>query len=124
MTDRKDVQTLIISGKLISLNVYRNAHYFKLNKMKMDWAELTKIAVFQQNIKAVKACNITFIFNFLDKRIRDLDNYCATIKFILDGLVSADIITDDNYEIVRSISILKGKIKKEFVKIEIQEIVD
>jgi Holliday junction resolvase RusA-like endonuclease len=124
MSNEKDIQTLIINGKLISLNVYRNSHHFKLNKMKADWSELTKIAVLQQKIKPVKSCDIIFTFNFIDKRRRDLDNYSATIKFILDGLVSANVISDDNYEIVRSITILKGKVSKEFVKIEICEVIE
>ena len=123
MSDEKK-QIIIITAKLISLNVYRNAHHFKLNKMKADWSELTKIAVLQQKIKPVKSCDIIFTFNFIDKRRRDLDNYSATIKFILDGLVNANVISDDNYEIVRSITILKGKINKELVKIEICEVID
>ena len=120
----KKKQIIIIAAKLISLNIYRNSHHFKLNKMKADWSELTKIAVLQHKIKPVKSCDIIFTFNFMDKRRRDLDNYSATIKFILDGLVNANVISDDNYEIVRSITILKGKINKEFVKIEISEVID
>ena len=34
------------------------------------------------------------------------------------------ILEDDNYKIVRSITILKGNIGKEFVKIEICEVIE
>ena len=42
---------------------------------------------------------------FSDKRRRDLDNYAATIKMILDGLVAAEILPDDNYKHVQRIII-------------------
>ena len=124
MNDNNNIQTINIAEKLISLNVYRNAHHFKLNQIKTDWTKLIKLETIKQKIQPVKKCDLIFTFNFADHRKRDLDNYSATIKFILDGLVHSRILEDDNYKIVRSITILKGKIGKEFVKIEICEVIE
>lgn len=41
-------------------------------------------------------------YYFTDKRARDIDNY--TPKFIMDGLVAAEIIEDDNQKIVKKLS--------------------
>ena len=50
-------------------------------------------------------CEIKFTLLFSDKRRRDLDNYAATIKMVLDGLVAAEILPDDNYKHVQRIII-------------------
>lgn len=45
-----------------------------------------------------KKCNITIIYYFKDKRRHDPSNYD---KMLLDGLIEANIIEDDSYEVIR-----------------------
>jgi Holliday junction resolvase RusA-like endonuclease len=106
----------------MSLNEYRNEHYFKLNKIKKEWSELVQLAILYNQLKAVNAAELTFTFHFPDARKRDLDNYSATIKMILDGLVEHEILTDDSYSFVRKITIQqesKGK-RAEGVTVDIK----
>lgn len=118
---QNNVQELLITEKLISLNVYRNMHHYKLNNLKSKWCSIIKIESVKQKIKPVKRCNIKFIFSFADKRKRDPDNYAATAKFIMDGLVHSNILQDDNFDIVESITLSKSNENVEMVKIEIEE---
>lgn len=41
----------------------------------------------------------------------------ATVKFILDGLVQAGVLIDDNFEMVEKLLITKGDTKKDCIKI-------
>lgn len=43
-------------------------------------------------------CNIKIIYYFKDRRLHDPSNYD---KMLLDGLVEANIIKDDNYNVIK-----------------------
>jgi Holliday junction resolvase RusA-like endonuclease len=103
--------------KAYSLNQFRNEHYYKLNQLKTFWNIVVQNTVAIKNIKPVQSCEIEFIFHFQNKTRRDLDNLSATIKFILDGLVSAKIIKDDHSEIVKKITITKGYLSKNMIEV-------
>jgi Holliday junction resolvase RusA-like endonuclease len=121
----KTIQTLTIFNDLMSLNEYRNTNYHYLNKLKKEWTKIVKLSSLQNNIKPVNKCDITFYFHFSDKRRRDPDNYSATIKFIMDGLVTAKVLSDDNFNYVESITIKRGAIQNESVTIQIEgDIID
>lgn len=45
----------------------------------------------------INKCEMTIIYYFKDRRRHDPANYD---KFILDGLVEANVITDDNYGVI------------------------
>lgn len=115
-------QCFFILSKLYSLNEYRNEHYFKLNSLKKEWAKKVQLAVREYNIKPVESCEIDFHFYFKDRKKRDLDNYAATVKMILDGLKLCEIIPDDNWQIVRSIAFCASVQKSEGVEITIRSI--
>lgn len=115
------IQKLRIEGIPMALNKYRNAHYFQLNKEKQDWERIVAVAVKQQGIVSVKRCTIEMEFYFKDKRRHDPDNYACCAKFILDGMVKAGILTDDNFEIIEMLSVKQGGIsKKPYLIIEIE----
>jgi len=116
----QSAQRLFIFAKLYSLNEYRNEHYFKLNGLKKEWAEQVYDAVREYNIQPVESCEIDFHFYFKDRKKRDLDNYAATVKMILDGLKLCEIISDDNWQIVRSIALWASVQKSEGVEITIR----
>lgn len=74
-------------------------------------------------IRQVNKCEIKFTLLFSDKRRRDLDNYAATIKMILDGLVAAEILPDDNYKHVQRIIIEHRQVDgNEGIQVEITEV--
>ena len=115
------IQTFSIHEKLYSLNEYRNEHFHKLNKLKVSWSNTIHLLSIYHSLKPVQKCKIEFELFFKDKRKRDLDNYSATIKMILDGLVQAGIIQDDNYSVVEEITIrCGGQAKTEHIKVTIK----
>lgn len=65
-------------------------------------------------------CKIKIIYYFKDRRRHDPSNYD---KMILDGLVEANIIKDDNYDVIQEFTTI-GKYDKEKprTEIEIEEI--
>lgn len=73
-------------------------------------------------IKPIKNCELKFIFYFKDKKRRDIDNYSATVKMVIDGLVHAGIIQDDSYVFVRKLELRIDIAKYEGVKVDIVEV--
>lgn len=67
----------------------------------------------------IKKCNMVVTYHFKDKRKRDTHNMT---KCLLDALVEANIIEDDNYTVLNEYT-EKGIYDKgkEFVEIEIEE---
>jgi len=66
-------------------------------------------------------CKITFTWHLKDKR-KDLDNVAFAKKFILDGLVKAGVLENDN---LTKIQAFEDKVvfdKKEYVEVEISEV--
>ena len=92
---------VIIEMKLPSLNDYINAcrsNRFKGAKMKRDIED--DIMVFLNRLPVYdKPVRIHFHW-IEDNRRRDLDNICFAKKFILDAMVKAGKLTDDNRKIV------------------------
>lgn len=120
----RNMQTITIYEKPYSLNEYRNEHYIKLNKIKKQWSNAVELACIWNKINPVDKCEVRFTFIFGDRKRRDPDNYAATVKMIIDGLVLAGILPDDNFnhvvKIEMSIAIEKGI---EGVKVEMLEVV-
>ena len=120
----QNMQMITIYEKPYSLNEYRNEHYIKLNKIKKKWSNAVELACLWNKIKPVDKCELRFTFIFGDRKRRDPDNYAATVKMIIDGLVIAGILPDDNFnhvaKIEMSIEIQKGV---EGVKVEILGVV-
>lgn len=111
------LQTMEIFEKPYSLNQFRNENYYKLNKIKSFWNVIVKNTVIIQKVNKVKRANIHFEFHFKSNVRRDSDNMVATVKFILDGLVQANILKDDNFNVVEKLMITKGTEKRDKIKI-------
>lgn len=85
-----------------SINTWKAWHYHKYNLEKKRWAEM--IYYICLGAKLVEGeVHVTVKYFFKDKRKRDIDNYSP--KLIMDGLVGAKIIEDDNSNVVRRISV-------------------
>lgn len=84
---------------------------------------LTKYACNKFRVEAIRnPVEVYFTFQFLNYRRKDLDNFAATIKFILDSLVLQEIIPDDSIKVVRLIQMDYQIGKVEGVKVTIAEL--
>lgn len=112
--DRFMEQLLIINDIPWNLNKVITAasrHWAVYAKEKSRWEILIRRLVKSQGLKHCDAPVKIVVRNvYPEKRRRDADN--IILKFILDGLVSARILDDDDFEHVTSISILPPIVMK------------
>jgi len=97
--------TVIIEDVPVSQNVYQHWHWAKKGRYKKKWeSRIIPYGYIWQNKwrdnygRYAKSVEILYCFD--DKRRRDKDNYCY-FKAIMDGLVKAGIIGDDNVKDVK-----------------------
>jgi Holliday junction resolvase RusA-like endonuclease len=43
------------------------------------------------------------VFVVPDRKRRDVDNYAATVKMVIDGLVAAEVLFDDSFDYVQKV---------------------
>lgn len=113
-----------------SLNLYRNAHHFKLHKVKKDIGESVHWQLLQQKAKKCDIpVTITFRFNWGSKRKHDLDNYVATAKMVLDALTPINlpkktygvgILPDDNTTFIKRLIFEEGGREEDSVELIIE----
>ena len=72
----------------------RNAR-FDYNKQKKEWQRMIFLLCRPAPENPIDKAIVHITYYFPDKRRRDPDNYSG--KFILDGLVRAGILTDDDF---------------------------
>ncbi|MGV8149679.1 MAG: RusA family crossover junction endodeoxyribonuclease [Alkaliphilus sp.] len=91
-----------------SLNEWaRKWHYKKIAKEKKRWNEMVRlVSLATRTKKPLTSVEIDITYFFKDKKRRDRDNY--TPKFILDGIVHAGIIKDDDFETIKRQNIHSG----------------
>lgn len=116
-------QILRVDGMPPNLNVYRNLHYFELNKQKKHWSDVVAALVKEQDIKPMKRIHQRYEFWFRDKREHDPDNYSCCAKFLQDGLVDAGILPRDNFDVIKSFTVNQGGIsKRPYILIHMEEV--
>ena len=86
----------------LNLNTYRNLHYHVNNDLKVLISEYIKDFVLILPIH--EPVKIDYIIYPGSKRRMDLDNMVVIAKYVQDGLVSAGILEDDDYEHIVNIS--------------------
>lgn len=88
---------------------------------KKAYHKLIRMATIGNNPNISK-CNMTVTYHFKDKRKRDTHNLT---KCLLDGLVDAEIIEDDNYTVLKKYTEIgvydKGN---EYLEIDIERLDD
>ena len=89
-----------------------NRWEYQADKKKIH--ELVKLATIGYNPK-IKKCELEIVYYFKDRRRHDPSNYD---KMLLDGLVEAGIIEDDNYGVIQKFTTI-GKYDKENPRTEI-----
>ena len=77
-----------------SLNKWTKWHWAIKSKEKKSWEHEIYHLCYEYGKPLLKNALIEITYYFKDARSRDKDNY--TPKFILDGLVKANMIEDDN----------------------------
>lgn len=105
-----------------NINAYigrTNIWQYQQNKKKYhEFVRLSTINI--QPKPNYKCCNMVVTYHFKDKRVRDTHNLT---KCLLDALVEANIIEDDNYKVLNKYTEIgvydKGN---EYVEISIEEI--
>lgn len=94
-----------------NLNQYRNAHYQVLSKAKRVYA--ASLTDQLKDIEPLKKVVVTLIAYPPTARSFDNDNLAPHMKFGLDAIVRAGILSDDNYNIVVETRHKVGGIDKE-----------
>lgn len=93
--------TIIIGDVPVSQNVYQHWHWAKKGKYKKEWENrIIPYGFIWKNNYSGYAKEIKITYCFDDRRRRDKDNYCYG-KWLMDGLVKAGIIKDDNVKDVK-----------------------
>lgn len=96
----------------LNLNVYRNAHYQTLNKMKVGFSN--EIHELIAGLPSFNWVNLTYTLYPKTRRLCDVSNICTVVdKFFCDALVNAGKLEDDNYSIVRQINYRFGCVDKD-----------
>lgn len=90
-------------------------------KQKKDYHKLVKLETTGNN-PCFTRCNMVVTYHYPDRRIRDTHNLT---KCLLDALVEAKIIIDDNYMVLNNYT-EKGIYDKDnaYVEIDIEEVKD
>ena len=93
----------------LNLNSYSRWHFQEKNQLK----KLFKISILKdvRELKPIEKCEITFKIYYPTKRLFDLDNVGSVLsKFTHDVLTEAEIIPDDNYQVVSKLTFEFGGI--------------
>ena len=111
---------VLIDYKFENLNTYINrcrTNYFLANKTKQKETEISKYEF--NKIPKVNKYPIELIFTWhIKNQLSDLDGKLP--KNIIDGLVRAEKIEDDNVKYIQKITHIYQKDKKDFVEVEIK----
>lgn len=110
------------STNLLSANVYRNAHFFQLNKSKKEYAILCFDMFKQEGLEPIEGTvKIEYTLYFKGKRRRDLDNFGYVVsKYCNDALVEYGILEDDDTKVVTEVNFKFGGYAVEnYVEVEI-----
>ncbi len=101
------MQKFIISGRLNGLNEYTNKNRrnpYAGAKMKKDNETIVIYYIKRFKLKKVDKYPIKIKIDWYEKnRKRDIDNITFATKFILDGIVKAEIMQNDSQKYVNEI---------------------
>ena len=99
------------------INIERG-NFYKANKIKQQEKKYIKLATIGKKYKGNYPIEIIVRPHFKDHR-QDLDNF--RIKGILDGLVNAGVIKNDNLNCIQKITYLPIFDKNQGIELEIKE---
>ncbi len=77
------------------------AHYGKYSSLKSKWTDRAELAVSEHGVKFQHTTfTIKCVWYWKDKRT-DPDNVGSAVKFLLDGLVEAELLSGDGWKQVK-----------------------
>ena len=89
--------TLGSKTHFLSMNAYRNWHYFTSNKIK-QLVEEQITAQFPKDFPKMNKYSVSYLYYYKSK-VSDLPNVCALAsKYLNDAMKTAGLITDDNVQ--------------------------
>jgi len=96
--------TLVIPGKLFTLNGERTMHYHKRAKLVKAWREAAFDAATEAEVPSLGAIEVVFIPLRKDRRhMADTGGHFPVAKACIDGLVDAGVLPDDGPNFVRAL---------------------
>lgn len=102
----------------LNLNQYRNAHFQKLNKAKEVFHDLVKDRI--SRVPPLLQVALTYTLYPASFRLCDTANICSVVdKFFQDSLVQCGTLSDDNYQIVKTVAFHFGNVDKENPRVEV-----
>ena len=103
--------------KCSSVNEIYRMHFYSRSERKSSIQKLTYYEALKHR-KHFDKCRLTFTAHFKGKQKHDHDN--LYVKPMIDALVQAGVIDDDNNEIVESVTLkVVTKAEEDFIEIEI-----
>jgi hypothetical protein len=97
----------------LNLNIYRNAHFQLLNKMKKGFAEIISPQVPSSIAFPFQKVRITYTLYVGTKHRKDLSNVLSVIdKFTCDALVDLGVMEDDICQILPEVNYRFGGYEK------------
>jgi Holliday junction resolvase RusA-like endonuclease len=91
---------MFIEGQFTSLNAYirsERGNKYKANQLKQQNTSLVKYQVLGKKIET--PCKLRFIWHVANRRT-DPDNVAFAKKFVIDGLVQANVIPEDSMKYI------------------------
>jgi hypothetical protein len=77
-----------------------NEHWRVEHARKLLWQQASFYAAKQQKIRCLERCTVTVSLPFKTNRRRDPHNFTLAMKWMIDGLVHAEVWPDDTPEYV------------------------
>ena len=71
-------------------------HYMHRARLTKAWRTTAAVAARSRHIPRLQRAAITARVHFADTRRRDIANYHPTVKAVIDGIVDACVLPDDN----------------------------
>lgn len=113
---------LIIPGELPDLNTIikvAKSHPMAYANLKKDNTDIVTWSAKSQKINKHEKIDLSITF-YCKNRMKDKDNILVGLKFILDGLVKAGIITGDGWKQVGKFKDIDFKVDKLNPRVEVE----
>ena len=96
--------TMTFPSTMPLLNQNDRLHWAVKNKKVQEIKGISTTLARSQGIPLLERVEIESIYHPRDRRRRDCDNLSPTVKAIIDGLVGAGVLPDDNSRYVEAIT--------------------
>jgi hypothetical protein len=85
-------------------------HHMNIHRARQDWKQATLYACLEKRRRSdppvgtpLHPVYLRFTCDYKARRSRDVDNLIASFKPIIDGLVLANVLTEDDVQVVKGV---------------------